>query len=281
MFTIWGARNKYCDGISRRSFLRIGAFGAGLTLADLLRAKSRAAERGEPTRQKSAIMVYLGGGPSHLDMWDLKPNAPAEIRGPFRPIATRLPGVQVCEHLPRLAGLTDRYALVRSVSHNNHNHTPMIYYTLTGRPVERPEADNDVRPPQRTDFPHLGAVLARFRPAPRGVPGYVAIPEVAVRSSTRGEYRRAWTLLRGGGLSPSGHEPSQPYGAHRRASDAHRLRRLAGDRRPVPARAAARDGVGEARGHPVRRRVQFTAPAAPVRSRTRARTGAALDPDPP
>jgi hypothetical protein len=132
-------------------------------------------------------------------MWDLKPGAPAEIRGPFRPIATRLPGVHVCEHLPRLAGLTHRYALVRSVSHNNHNHTPMIYYTLTGREVEQPGQDNDVRPPQRTDFPHLGAVLARFRGAARGLPGYVAIPEVAVRSSTRGEFRRARTLLRGGG----------------------------------------------------------------------------------
>jgi hypothetical protein len=132
-------------------------------------------------------------------MWDLKPAAPAEVRGPFRPIATTVPGLRVCEHLPRLAGLAHRYALVRSVSHNNHNHTPMIYYTLTGRPVERPDQDNDVRPPQRTDFPHLGAVLARFKPCPAGLPGYVAVPEVAVRSSTGGPFRRARTLLRGGG----------------------------------------------------------------------------------
>jgi hypothetical protein len=75
----------------------------------------------------------------------------------------------------------------------------MIYYTLTGRPVEQPSQDNDVRPPQRTDFPHVGAVLARFRRPPAGLPGYVAIPEVAVRSSTRGEYKRARTPLRGGG----------------------------------------------------------------------------------
>jgi hypothetical protein len=95
--------------------------------------------------------------------------------------------------------MADRYALVRSVSHNNHNHTPMIYYTLTGRPVERPEQDNDVRPPQRADAPHLGAVLARFRRTPAGLPGYVAIPELAVRSSTDGQYRRARTPLRGGG----------------------------------------------------------------------------------
>jgi hypothetical protein len=151
------------------------------------------------TGARSCILVYLLGGPPHLDMWDLKPAAPAEVRGPFRPIASSVPGLHICEHLPRLARLAHRYALVRSVSHNNHNHTPMIYYTLTGRPVERPEADNDVRPPQRTDAPHLGAVLARLKRPPRGLPGYVAIPELAVRSSTRGEFKRARTPLRGGG----------------------------------------------------------------------------------
>jgi uncharacterized protein DUF1501 len=87
---------------------------------------------------------------------------------------------------------------VRSVSHNNHNHTPMIYYTLTGREVEQPNQDNDVRPPQRTDFPHVGSVLARHLTAPRGLPGYIAIPELATRSSTQGEYKRVRQLLRGG-----------------------------------------------------------------------------------
>src|SRR5436305_3757543 len=104
-----------------------------------------------------------------------------------------MPGLRVCEHLPRLAALAHRYALVRSVSHPNHNHTPMIYYTLTGRPVEQPGMDNDVRPPQRTDAPHLGSVVARFKPAGAGLPGYIAIPEVAVRSSTLGMYKRART----------------------------------------------------------------------------------------
>jgi hypothetical protein len=184
----------------RREFL---CRGGGLAVAGFL---SRTPARAAPTPSglgkgaaRSCILVYLLGGPPHLDTWDLKPAAPAEIRGPFRPIATSLPGVQVCEHLPRLAQLAHRYALVRSVSHNNHNHTPMIYYTLTGRPVEQPAVDNDVRPPQRTDFPHVGAVLARFKGAPPGLPGYVAIPEVAVRSSTAGEFKRARTPLRGGG----------------------------------------------------------------------------------
>src|SRR4051812_22043115 len=168
----------------RREFLRVGG---GLAVAGF-RAPSLASP--PAGRATSCILVYLLGGPPHLDMWDLKPDAPAEVRGPFRPVATSVPGVRVCEHLPRLAGLAHRYALVRSVSHNNHNHTPMIYYTLTGHEVARPGEDNDVRPPQRTDFPHVGAVLARFKGAPLGLPGYVAVPELAVRSSTRGQFKR-------------------------------------------------------------------------------------------
>jgi hypothetical protein len=186
----------------RREFLRVGG---GLAVAGLLSPTwARAAKPPRDTRPhgagaRSCILVYLLGGPPHLDMWDLKPNAPAEVRGPFKPIATNLPGLQICEYLPRLARLTQRYALVRSVSHNNHNHTPMIYYTLTGREVERPGEDNDVRPPQRTDAPHVGAVLARFKSVPPGLVGHIAIPELAVRSSTRGEFKRVRSLLRGGG----------------------------------------------------------------------------------
>jgi hypothetical protein len=189
----------------RRDFLRVGGglAVAGFVLPPFLCASSAKAKPADVPRSSggahSCILVYLLGGPPHVDMWDLKPGAPAEVRGPFRPIATSLPGLQVCEHLPRLARLAHRYALVRSVSHNNHNHTPMIYYTLTGREVEQPSQDNDVRPPQRTDFPHLGAVLARFKGPPSGLPGYVALPELAVRSSTQGEFKRARTPLRGGG----------------------------------------------------------------------------------
>jgi hypothetical protein len=179
--------------LGRREFLRVG----GLGVAGFLVPTAPAAGRRQTAQ--SCLLVYLLGGPPHLDMFDLKPEAPAEVRGPFKPVATSVPGLRICEHLPRLARLAHRYALVRSVSHNNHNHTPMIYYTLTGREVEQPGLDNDVRPPQRTDSPHLGAVLARFKGAPPGLPGHVAIPEVAVRSSLRGEFKRARTPLRGGG----------------------------------------------------------------------------------
>src|SRR5687767_68407 len=108
MLTLLGSNKKFCDGLSRRSFLQIGAFGAGLTLADMLRAKALAndtipdrtpAPAATPT--KSAIMIYLPGGPSHMDMYDLKPEAPMEYRGEFRPIQTNVTGVQICEHMPR------------------------------------------------------------------------------------------------------------------------------------------------------------------------------------
>jgi hypothetical protein len=128
-------------------------------------------------------------------MWDLKPDAPAEIRGPFQPIATHIPGVRICEHLPRLARLADKYAIVRSVSYPNNNHGAMMPYTLTGRQVERPEIDNVVEPPTRAHPPHMGAVIARCKEAPNRLPGYIAMPELAVRSNE--ENPRGMTVCRG------------------------------------------------------------------------------------
>jgi len=189
--------SRLATSVGRREFLRVGG---GLALAGGLAPQwVRAdAESGRGAQARSCIFIYLLGGPPHLDMWDLKPAAPAEIRGPFQPIATATPGLDICEHLPRLARLSERYALVRSVSHPNHNHTPMIYYTLTGREVDRPEMDNDVRPPQRGDFPHIGASIAAHRARATALPGFVAIPQLAVRSSTSGEFKRARAALRGG-----------------------------------------------------------------------------------
>src|SRR5919109_749011 len=106
MLTIWGAKQKFCDGITRRSFLQIGAFGAGLTLADMLRLRAAAGPGG--SSPKAAIMIYLPGGPSHMDMYDLKPDAPPEYRGEFKPIKTNVPGVQICEHFPLQAKMWDK-----------------------------------------------------------------------------------------------------------------------------------------------------------------------------
>lgn len=185
---------------SRREFVRVGGGLAamGLTLGNLAAARPLAANVGTGGA-KSCILVYLLGGPPHQDMFDLKPDAPAEIRGPFQPISTRTPGIDICELLPKLANISDKYALIRSVTQRNSNHTPMIYYTLTGRHTAVPTRDNDIRPPQPDDFPHMGAVVSKFKPSAPSLPGYVALPEVAIRSSIRGQYKRARTLLRGGG----------------------------------------------------------------------------------
>src|SRR5215213_6602783 len=112
MLTLWGDQQRFCDGLTRRSFLKIGAFGAGLSLAEMLRGRALA---GTPTTKKAAIMIYLPGGPSHLDTYDLKPGAPKEFRGEFGPVATNVPGVEICELFPLQAKLWDRMAVIRSV----------------------------------------------------------------------------------------------------------------------------------------------------------------------
>src|SRR5262245_56386613 len=112
MPTFFGGEGRYCDGVSRRSFLRLGSLAVGgLTLPGLLRAEQRA---GRSASHKAVIMVYLSGGLSHHDSFDLKPDAPREIAGEFRPIATRVPGIRISEHLPLLAGMMDKLAVVRS-----------------------------------------------------------------------------------------------------------------------------------------------------------------------
>src|SRR4051794_18181653 len=113
MLTISGSPSSHGHGMSRRAWLRIGGLAlGGLSLPDLLRA---GAASGPRTPAKGIIMVLLPGGPPHLDTFDLKPDAPAEIRGDFRPIATNVPGIAVCELMPRLARMADRYALIRSL----------------------------------------------------------------------------------------------------------------------------------------------------------------------
>src|SRR5947208_9049234 len=109
MLTIYGRQSRFCDGVSRRNFLKIGALGlGGLTLPQWLRAE---AESGIRRSHKAVIMIFLPGGPSHQDIFDLKPEAPKEIRGEFQPIRTNVPGIQICEHLPRLAAMMDKLIL--------------------------------------------------------------------------------------------------------------------------------------------------------------------------
>jgi Protein of unknown function (DUF1501) len=164
----------------RRDFLQAGLLGllSGLNETRQVFAEPETKLSG---RAKSCILVYLLGGPPHQDMWDLKPEAPAEIRGPFKPIATNVPGIRICEHLPLLASQADQLAIVRSVTYPNNDHPYMIYYTLTGRVSPVPLGENTVLPPNRSDYPHMGSVVSRYAHRNPSVPGYVAIPEVRVR----------------------------------------------------------------------------------------------------
>jgi hypothetical protein len=170
----WGTR--HCDGLTRRELLRAGAVGlGGLTLPGLLRLEHAAAAAGRKARARSVVLLFLSGGPSQLDMWDLKPEAPEEIRGTFQPIATNVPGVRIGEHLPRLARLADKYAIVRSMSHGDANHPAASYWMMVGSPIGRNVAQ--VATMSREDRPHPGSVLAKLLPAPRNVPTFVMAPE--------------------------------------------------------------------------------------------------------
>src|SRR5207248_6443634 len=168
MLTVWGRRQPCCDGLSRRNFLRIGAFGAGLTLADVLRARAAARPGGadRPTNQKSAIMIYLPGGPSHMDMWDLKPEAPAEFRGEFKPIPTNVPGVQICEHMPRQAKLFDKLAVVRSLV-SVEEHSDSLVMTGFTESVNRTAAQGQ--------HPSFGAVVSKLRAGSGDIPPFVSL----------------------------------------------------------------------------------------------------------
>ncbi|OAI54951.1 hypothetical protein AYO44_13930 [Planctomycetaceae bacterium SCGC AG-212-F19] len=167
MLTIWGTkRASLCDGISRRDFLRIGALGlGGLTLADLLRLKARGATN-PGTSPKAVIMVYLNGGPSHIDMYDLKPDAPREYRGEFQPIRTNLPGLDICEHMPLQAEIADKLAVIRNMKFVDKYHLP--HQLLTGFPQFLP-FDRDTRPA-------FGSVVSKLLQGNRTLlPSYVVL----------------------------------------------------------------------------------------------------------
>jgi len=151
MFTIHGnSSSRFCDRLPRRNFLKVGALGfGGLSMPQLLRAE---AENKIGSSNKSVIMVYLPGGPPHQDMFDLKTEAPVEIRGEFRPIATNVPGIQICEHLPHLAKITDKLAIIRSMVGAKDRHES--FQCMTGRLNER-------NPPG--GWPEFGSVISKLR----------------------------------------------------------------------------------------------------------------------
>lgn len=158
---------------SRRELLRVGAIGAaGLSLPRLLAADETTKARGLVPKADACIIIHLNGGPSHLDMWDMKPNAPAETRGEFKAIESSLPGVSVSEHLPRLARHMHQATLIRSMHHSvNNAHAAAVYVSLTGH--DRGELGGGARP---TDHPNPGGVMTLLRPPAPGVVPYVALP---------------------------------------------------------------------------------------------------------
>jgi hypothetical protein len=164
MLTLLGAAQRYCDGLNRRNFLKIGAFGAGLTLAEMLRARALAGKTGgKAASNKAAIMIYLPGGPSHMDMYDLKPDAPKEFKGEFNPIDTNVTGIQICEHMPLQAKMFDKLAVVRSIVSVDEHSDSLV---MTGYP----ERDN-----RTANHPSFGSVVSKLRGNGGDVPPYVSL----------------------------------------------------------------------------------------------------------
>ena len=166
MLTITGKRGEaFCDGMSRRGFLKIGGLGlGGAALPQILQAE--AASSHKPLDHKAVIMIFLAGGPPHQDMWDLKMDAPTEIRGEFRPISTNVPGIQICELFPRMAKMMDRFSVIRSMVGAGGGHDAV--QCLTGRKANGPQ------PPG--GWPSLGAVLSKLDgQVTPGVPSFLGL----------------------------------------------------------------------------------------------------------
>jgi len=168
------AIRRNCEGVSRRDCLKLGLggmFGGGLV--DALRLRGLASESGsslEPTA-KNCILIWMDGGPTHFEMFDPKPDAPAEIRGEFEPIATTLPGVQFSEHMRKLAGLTDKFAMIRSIRHNQGNHGAGNHYMMTGAPPRIPVGCGAFV----SFHPSMGSVAAKELGKDNGLPSYFSL----------------------------------------------------------------------------------------------------------
>jgi uncharacterized protein (DUF1501 family) len=182
-----GRATRYCDGISRRSFLQLGSLGlGGLTLADLLCSRAQAGEAAKSSSGDNAvILIWLEGGPSHMDTYDLKPLSPAEYRGMFTPIATNLPGVQVTELFPEQSKVMDKLTIIRSICHRSGDHISGPHHMLTGY------HGSSVRQPAPM-YPSVGSITAKLRGANKpNIPAYVAIPQAVSYAGIKPGYHGA------------------------------------------------------------------------------------------
>jgi len=192
----------------RRTVLRIGGLGLfGLALPHLLCGRARAAARQSRPRSfgqaKSCVLIFLKGGPSQIDTFDMKPAAPLEIRGQFRPIATSVPGIQVCEHLPFLAQQAQRFTVLRSLCHQDNNHASAAYEMSTGHVYPRSVNLSGIG--TREDHPHIGAAAAAVEGKRRPVPPFFMVPQYLV---VNGEFRSGQNA----GFLGARHDPVVPGG---------------------------------------------------------------------
>jgi Protein of unknown function (DUF1501) len=188
VLSLLGRSVRLCDGITRREVLRVGGLGfTGLMWSDWLRARATAAgpapagskpAGGRFGKARACVLIFNYGGPSHLDIWDLKPDAPREIRGEFKPVASRVPGLSITEHLPRLAGMAKHYAVIRSVNHRDNDHAIGAYLALTGHHHPK-NAILGIEPPASPlDMPSLGAVVSKLRAAEKAGFAYITLGDL-------------------------------------------------------------------------------------------------------
>lgn len=199
MFRILGRPGKdLCDshlGWTRRDVLRVGGSGMlGMTLGTMMHLKAQAAplapERRGWNRAKSIIMVYLQGGPSHLDLWDPKENVPDNVKSVFKPISTKIPGIKFTENLPRLSQLNDRFTMIRSMSYTPvglFNHTAAIYQMMTGYTTDKVSPSGQLEPPTPKDFPNFGSHIIRFKPVDVPMLPFVMLPRPLQESNVVGK----------------------------------------------------------------------------------------------
>jgi len=200
MLVIPGQPGKdLCDrhlGLTRRDLLRVGGSGLlGLTLGKLFDLQARAADAGHTGgkgwgKAKSVIMVYLQGGPSHLDLWDPKEGVPDNVRSPFSNIATKLPGVKFTEVLPKLAAVNDKFTMIRSMSYTPNglfNHTAAIYQLMTGYTTDKVSPSGQLEPPDPKDFPNFGSQIVRIKPPDVPMLPFVMLPRPLQESNVVGK----------------------------------------------------------------------------------------------
>jgi uncharacterized protein (DUF1501 family) len=205
MLVIPGRSGKdTCDGITRRELLRVGGSAVfGISLAKIFALQKACAAEGGAGRgsgkAKSVILLYLQGGPSHLDLWDPKDNVPDNVRSVFKPIATKLPGVQFTELLPKLAQVNDKFTMIRSMSYTPiglFNHTAAIYQMLTGYTADKVSPSGQLEPPTPKDFPNIGCNIVRLKPPQVPMLPFVMMPRPLQESNVVGKAGTAGFLGR-------------------------------------------------------------------------------------